>query len=68
MATTLKASWKKVTASDLLKRSSHTVAAINDQVYVFGGELVARQPKDGDVYAVVINGGMSRFAVSMVYG
>ena len=58
MAGTLTASWKKVAESDALKRSSHAVAAIDGQVYVFGGELVARQPRDGDVHCVTLNGGM----------
>ena len=40
------------------ERSSHAVAAIDGQVYVFGGELVARQPRDGDVHCVTLNGGM----------
>jgi N-acetylneuraminic acid mutarotase len=54
MSVTLKASWKKVAESDVLKRSSHAVAAIDGQVYVFGGEVVARQPRDGDVHAVAV--------------
>lgn len=57
MAGTLTASWEKVAESDVLKRSSHAVAAIDGQVYVFGGELVARQPRDGDVHSVTLNDG-----------
>jgi len=57
MAGTLNASWKKVAETDALKRSSHAVAAIDGQVYVFGGELVARQPRDGNVHSVTLNGG-----------
>lgn len=56
--TSLSASWKKVAGDDVLKRSSHAVAAIDGHVYVFGGELVARQPRDGDVHAVALGGGM----------
>ena len=58
MTSTLTASWKKVAEDDVLKRSSHAVAAIDGRVYVFGGELVARQPKDGDVHAVSLSGGV----------
>jgi hypothetical protein len=54
MSETLKASWKRVAESDVLKRSSHAVAAIDGQVYVFGGELLARQPRDGDVHTVAV--------------
>lgn len=57
MAGTLTASWKKVAEDGVLKRSSHAVAAIDGQVYVFGGELVARQPRDGDVHTIALNGG-----------
>ena len=51
--------WRKVAEDDVLKRSSHAVAAIDGVVYVFGGELVARQPRDGDVHAVDVGGGTS---------
>jgi N-acetylneuraminic acid mutarotase len=54
----LTAKWKKVAEDDVLKRSSHAVAAIDGQVYVFGGELVARQPRDGEVHAVALDGGI----------
>ncbi|KAM0705951.1 hypothetical protein Q7P35_007311 [Cladosporium inversicolor] len=56
MAGSLTASWKKVAEGDVLRRSSHAVAAVDGQVYVFGGELVARQPRDGDVHAVALGG------------
>lgn len=58
MADTLTASWKKVAGDDVFKRSSHAVAAIDGHVYVFGGELVARQPRDGDVHSIAFDGGM----------
>lgn len=59
-ASTLKATWRKVAQHDLLKRSSHAVAAIDGEVFVFGGELVAREPRDGHVHSVgVIEGELS---------
>lgn len=57
MAGTWTATWKKVAEDDVLKRSSHAVAAIDRQVYAFGGELVARQPRDGDVHTVSLGDG-----------
>ena len=60
MTGTLTANWKKVADDDVLKRSSHAVAAIDGQLYVFGGELVARQPRDGDVHAVALDGGIPK--------
>lgn len=41
----------------ILKRSSHAVAAIDGELFVFGGELVAREPRDGDVHAVGVKAG-----------
>lgn len=57
MAGELKAEWRKVAEGDVLKRSSHAVAAINDQIYLFGGELIARQPKDSEVHALAVRNG-----------
>lgn len=37
------------------QRSSNNVAFINGKVYVFGGELKPREPRDNDIYAVEIN-------------
>lgn len=58
MAGSLKAKWRKLADGDVLKRSSHAVAAIDDQIYLFGGELVARQPKDGEVHALAVSKGI----------
>ena len=54
--TLLTAKWKKIAKDDVLKRSSHAVAAVDGRAYVFGGELVARQPRDGDVHVVDLDG------------
>ena len=54
----LTAKWKKIAEHEVLKRSSHSVASIKEEsgdeyeLFVFGGELVARQPKDGYVHAL----------------
>jgi hypothetical protein len=56
----LTAKWTKIAEHEVLKRSSHSVAAIDEdssggdgyELFVFGGELVARQPKDGEVHAL----------------
>lgn len=42
---------------DILKRSSHAVAAVDGELFVFGGELVAREPRDGDVHVVGVRAG-----------
>jgi len=56
----LTAKWKKIAEHETLKRSSHSVAAVTGdegQLFVFGGELVARQPRDGHVH--VLHAGVS---------
>ncbi|KAM0712041.1 hypothetical protein Q7P37_011135 [Cladosporium fusiforme] len=55
MAAPLTASWRKIAEHEVLKRSSHAVAAVDGTAYVFGGELVSRQPKDGDVHVFSAN-------------
>lgn len=57
MARSLKATWSRVAEHDLLKRSSHATAAVDGELFVFGGELVAREPRDGDVHAVGVKTG-----------
>lgn len=52
------AKWRKIAEHEILKRSSHSVAVLpgndagGDELFVFGGELVARQPKDGYVHSI----------------
>jgi hypothetical protein len=38
--------------SEILRRSSQIVSAVGDRVYIFGGELRPREPRDNDVHAV----------------
>ncbi|KAK4547472.1 hypothetical protein LTR36_001128 [Oleoguttula mirabilis] len=47
--------WTKLAAAEQLQRSSHTVSAVGSSLYVFGGELKPRQPKDNDVHVVDID-------------
>jgi N-acetylneuraminic acid mutarotase len=51
---TISASWTKVATHSQLQRSSHTVSTIGDTVYVFGGELRPREPRDNDVHTIVL--------------
>lgn len=65
----LTAKWKKIAEHEVLKRSSHSVAAVSDggdghELFVFGGELVARQPKDGHVH--VLSTGMYSLLHSVI--
>ncbi|KAK5721947.1 hypothetical protein LTR15_006541 [Elasticomyces elasticus] len=48
----MKATWTAVNQSELLQRSSHNVAVLGSKVYVFGGELKPRQPRDNDIFVL----------------
>lgn len=64
MAATVEASWTKLTQLEPLQRSSHSIAVIGKHAYVFGGELLPRQPRDGDIHSLELTGkGMRALAV-----
>ena len=44
------ASWTSLLASDELQLSSHVLSVVNGSAYIFGGELLPRQPRDNHVY------------------
>jgi hypothetical protein len=56
---TINAKCHKLLENEILRRSSQIVSVINNQVYIFGGELLPREPRDNDVHAVSLIG-MSR--------
>ncbi|KAM0548452.1 hypothetical protein ACHAPJ_009938 [Fusarium lateritium] len=47
-----RANWSRITSSKRLYRSSQAVSAIGQKVYIFGGELVPREPVDNRVDVV----------------
>lgn len=51
MATTT-AKWTKIATTPQLQRSSHTLSAINSTIYIFGGELKPREPRDNDLHKI----------------
>jgi hypothetical protein len=48
----LNARWRLVTQNERLGRSSQAVSVIGDRAFIFGGELIARQPVDNRVDVV----------------
>lgn len=58
---TISARWRKLTEAESLRRSSHVLLVLNDVVYVFGGELRPREPRDNELYVVEIGGGKGFF-------
>lgn len=51
----ISAIWKQCPSSSSLQRSSHTVDSIEGEAYVFGGELLPRQPLRSQVFKVVLD-------------
>ncbi|KAI1835122.1 hypothetical protein DTO006G1_6650 [Penicillium roqueforti] len=48
----IQAKWTKVVEAEVLQRSSQVVSVIDGQVYIFGGELRPREPRDNNVHIV----------------
>lgn len=46
------ATWSKLLSADILQRSSQIISLTPDNVYIFGGELRPREPRDNDVHVV----------------
>ncbi|KAL4891272.1 hypothetical protein BDV59DRAFT_71815 [Aspergillus ambiguus] len=46
------ASWSKLISADILQRSSQVVSLTSQNVYIFGGELRPREPRDNDIHVV----------------
>lgn len=57
MTEKMSAIWTQLRVSDELTRSSHTLSVVDDAAYIFGGELLPRQPRDNDVYKIEITAG-----------
>lgn len=51
------AQWRKLATSEILQRSSQIISSIHDHVYLFGGELRPREPRDNDVHVIKIQRG-----------
>ncbi|KIK66405.1 hypothetical protein GYMLUDRAFT_38193 [Collybiopsis luxurians FD-317 M1] len=57
MSDTLKAKWTLLASSDRLKRSSQCLSIVDSKAFIFGGEVVPRQPVDNQVDVVdFVNG------------
>ena len=46
---TKSAAWSRVTSSVRLYRSSQAVSVVGQKAYIFGGELIPREPVDNRV-------------------
>lgn len=58
-----KAIWTKIASCDQLKRSSVCVSSIDSKVYVFGGEMVPRLPRDNNIYEICLAEGVCHLYV-----
>ncbi|KAK6501457.1 hypothetical protein TWF481_009295 [Arthrobotrys musiformis] len=52
----IKATWTKLLESDRLQRSSQSLAAVDQQVYIYGGEVTARIPVDSALDVITLDG------------
>ncbi|USW56665.1 Putative kelch-type beta propeller [Septoria linicola] len=53
------ASWSRLAATEQLQRSSHNINAVGSTIYIFGGELKPREPRDNDLHKIAVNGSAS---------
>lgn len=60
-AMSLNATWTKLSQHDQLKRSSVCATAVNSTIYIFGGELEARKPRDNHVHKLNLNARQADF-------
>lgn len=49
------AAWSRITSSKRLYRSSQAVSTIDQKIYIFGGELLPREPVDNRVDVVSLD-------------
>jgi hypothetical protein len=49
------ATWTRITSSKRLYRSSQAVSTVGQKVYIFGGELLPREPVDNRVDVVSLD-------------
>ncbi|KAI2787507.1 hypothetical protein POX_f07874 [Penicillium oxalicum] len=54
----------KLLEAEVLQRSSQVVSVVGDRAYIFGGELHPREPRDNNIYAVVLNNQVTDEAVT----
>lgn len=64
---TLKGSWTHLLSYEPLQRSSQVTSIINDTTYVFGGELLPRQPRDNDIHLVKLPADLNNQSSSLLY-
>jgi hypothetical protein len=58
---TITATWHLVAESDRLRRSSQAFSALGVEAFVFGGELLPREPVDNSIDRVSISAGASAY-------
>ncbi|TKA83602.1 hypothetical protein B0A55_00389 [Friedmanniomyces simplex] len=56
-ANATKATWTAINESEQLRRSSHNVAVVGSSMYIFGGELKPREPRDNDLFVIETTSG-----------
>lgn len=52
--------WTRLASSVRLYRSSQAVSVVGEKMYIFGGELVPRQPVDNKIDVVKVGGELGK--------
>jgi hypothetical protein len=55
---TIATKWTRLASSARLQRSSQTLSVINNQVWIFGGEVQPRQPVDNQLDVIELSNSM----------
>lgn len=53
----MSAKWTKLVSLPGLQRSSHCLSTVGDKAYIYGGELLPREPLDANVQIVDLTSG-----------
>jgi hypothetical protein len=53
----MKATWRKLGSLPTLQKSSHSLSIVENNAYIFGGELKPREPIDGDIHILGLSQG-----------
>ncbi|KAF9880630.1 kelch repeat protein [Colletotrichum karsti] len=59
----ISATWTQIASGERLRRSSQAVSVLGNHAYIFGGELIARQPVDSQIDVVELKAGQDSASI-----
>lgn len=66
--TKISATWTKLASSARLQRSSQCLSVLDSRAWIFGGELLPRQPVDSQLDVVKLDVAQGTYTVAAIYG